>query len=127
MRVDPATPIYVLWHYPPFDAHSRPGPCVERLENAKLRPPVSTVTSIMTSHWSIAVQGDRPRGPLPVRSGGRELAFDLCESIVGTPLYRTISAHGCAAISNPASQDTTEAANLASRFYKAALEKERNG
>jgi predicted phosphohydrolase len=25
-------PLYVLWHYPPFDQHGRPGPCVPLLE-----------------------------------------------------------------------------------------------
>lgn len=56
LRADPTTPLYVLWHYPPFDAHSRPGPCVELLEAAQ-------VTECVYGHlhnqseWSIAVQG----------------------------------------------------------------------
>jgi uncharacterized protein len=56
MRVRPATPLYVLWHYPPFDAHSRPGPCVERLENASATACVYGHLH-NESHWSIAVQG----------------------------------------------------------------------
>lgn len=49
-------PIYVLWHFPPFDAHRRPGPVVERLERAG-------VTACVYGHlhqegqWSAAVQG----------------------------------------------------------------------
>jgi uncharacterized protein len=49
-------PIYVLWHYPPFDQHHRPGPCVARLERAG-------VTACVYGHlhaqgqWSLAVQG----------------------------------------------------------------------
>jgi predicted phosphohydrolase len=50
-------PLYVLWHYPPFDRHRRPGPCVGRLEAAG-------VTACVYGHlhiegqWSMAVQGD---------------------------------------------------------------------
>jgi predicted phosphohydrolase len=50
-------PLYVLWHYPPFDQHRRPGPCVERFEQAR-------VTAVVYGHlhiegqWSLAVQGD---------------------------------------------------------------------
>jgi predicted phosphohydrolase len=49
-------PLYVLWHYPPFDQHRRPGPCVERFERAG-------VTACVYGHlhaqgqWSHAVQG----------------------------------------------------------------------
>jgi predicted phosphohydrolase len=49
-------PLYVLWHYPPFDQHRRPGPCVPRLERAG-------VTACVYGHlhaegqWSLAVQG----------------------------------------------------------------------
>jgi predicted phosphohydrolase len=49
-------PVYVLWHYPPFDQHRRPGPCVGRLERAG-------VTACVYGHlhaegqWSLAVQG----------------------------------------------------------------------
>jgi predicted phosphohydrolase len=53
-------PIYVLWHYPPFDRHRQPGPCVGMLERAG-------VTGCVYGHlhiegqWSVAVQG-RVRG-----------------------------------------------------------------
>ena len=56
IRTDRTTPLYVLWHYPPFDAHSRPGPCVERFERAG-------ATACVYGHlhnqsqWSVAVQG----------------------------------------------------------------------
>ncbi len=49
-------PVFVLWHYPPFDAFRRPGPCVERLERAG-------VTACLYGHlhaqsqWPLAVQG----------------------------------------------------------------------
>lgn len=49
-------PLYVLWHYPPFDQHRRPGPCVPRFERAG-------VTACVYGHlhaegqWSLAVQG----------------------------------------------------------------------
>jgi predicted phosphohydrolase len=51
-----AEPLYVLWHYPPFDQHRRPGPCVARIEGAG-------VTACVYGHlhaerqWSLAVQG----------------------------------------------------------------------
>ncbi len=50
-------PLYVLWHYPPFDPHRRSGPCVTRFEAAD-------VTACIYGHlhiqgqWSLAVQGD---------------------------------------------------------------------
>jgi len=50
-------PLYALWHYPPFDQHGRPGPCVERFARAG-------VTACVYGHlhiegqWSLAVQGD---------------------------------------------------------------------
>jgi predicted phosphohydrolase len=50
------SPLYVLWHFPPFDQHGRPGPCVARLERAG-------VTACVYGHlhaqgqWSLAVQG----------------------------------------------------------------------
>jgi predicted phosphohydrolase len=49
-------PLYVLWHYPPFDQHGRPGPCVPLLERAG-------VTACVYGHlhaegqWSLAAQG----------------------------------------------------------------------
>jgi predicted phosphohydrolase len=56
LRAAADTPLYVLWHYPPFDAHSRPGACVEVFERAR-------VTACVYGHlhnqseWSVAVQG----------------------------------------------------------------------
>ncbi len=50
-------PLYVLWHYPPFDQHGRPGSCVGRFERAG-------VTACAYGHlhsegqWSLAVQGE---------------------------------------------------------------------
>jgi uncharacterized protein len=58
LRVRHETPLYVLWHYPPFDAHGVPGPCVEMLEEAK-------ATACVYGHlhsqreWSAAVHGLR--------------------------------------------------------------------
>jgi predicted phosphohydrolase len=49
-------PLYVLWHYPPFDPHRRPGPCVARFEAAG-------VTACVYGHlhsegqWSLTAQG----------------------------------------------------------------------
>ena len=49
-------PLYVLWHYPPFDQFRRPGPCVGRFERAN-------VTACVYGHlhaegqWALAVQG----------------------------------------------------------------------
>jgi predicted phosphohydrolase len=48
--------IIMLWHYPPFDAYGRPGPCVSRFESAG-------VTACVYGHlhiegqWSRAMQG----------------------------------------------------------------------
>jgi len=50
-------PLYVLWHYPPFDQHRRPGPCVERLEQAKATACIYGHLHIQ-GQWSLAVQGD---------------------------------------------------------------------
>jgi uncharacterized protein len=51
-----AEPLYVLWHYPPFDAHGRPGPCVAPLEAAGACACV--YGHIHTpGQWSLAVQG----------------------------------------------------------------------
>ena len=55
-RLDGPAPIYVLWHYPPFDQNGRPGPCVSRLEAAG-------VAACVYGHlhaegdWASAVQG----------------------------------------------------------------------
>jgi predicted phosphohydrolase len=58
LRTGATLPLYVLWHYPPFDAHGRPGPCVELFEH-------SSVTACVYGHlhrpkeWASAVQGLR--------------------------------------------------------------------
>jgi predicted phosphohydrolase len=58
MRGEAQKPLYVLWHFPPFDAHGRPGPWVELLERAG-------VTACVYGHlhntreWQAAVQGVR--------------------------------------------------------------------
>jgi predicted phosphohydrolase len=50
-------PLYVLWHFPPFDQHRRPGPWVERIEAAR-------ATACLYGHlhieaqWPLAVQGE---------------------------------------------------------------------
>jgi len=56
IRGNPPKPLYVLWHYPPFDAHARPGPWVELFERA-------SATACVYGHlhkeseWPAAVQG----------------------------------------------------------------------
>ena len=50
-------PLYVLWHYPPFDQHRRPGPVVERLEAAGVTACVYGHIHIQ-GQWSLAVQGE---------------------------------------------------------------------
>jgi predicted phosphohydrolase len=56
LRGDRRRPLYVLWHFPPFDAYGRPGPCVDRFER-------NGVTACVyghlhsPSHWSVAAQG----------------------------------------------------------------------
>lgn len=49
-------PLYVLRHFPPFDAHGRAGPCVERFERAGVTTCVYGHLHIQ-SQWSLAVQG----------------------------------------------------------------------
>jgi predicted phosphohydrolase len=56
IRDNPNQPLYVLWHFPPFDAHGRPGPCVERLERAGVTACVYGHLHIQ-GQWSLAVQG----------------------------------------------------------------------
>ncbi len=53
----PGQPLYVLWHYPPFDAHRRPGPCVGRFEAAGVTACVYGHIHIQ-GQWALAVQGD---------------------------------------------------------------------
>ena len=50
-------PIYALWHYPPFDQHRRPGPCVARFEEAWVAACVYGHLHI-EGQWSRAVQGE---------------------------------------------------------------------
>lgn len=58
MRQNQAAPLYVLWHYPPFDALGQAGPCVELFAQYG-------VTACVYGHlhgekeWSAAVQGLR--------------------------------------------------------------------
>jgi predicted phosphohydrolase len=49
-------PLYVLWHFPPFDQHGRPGPWVERFERAGVTACVYGHLHI-EAQWSLAVQG----------------------------------------------------------------------
>ncbi len=49
-------PIYVLWHFPPFDSGGRPGPCAERLERARVAACVYGHLHI-EAQWSLSVQG----------------------------------------------------------------------
>lgn len=57
LRTDAHEPIYVLWHYPPFDRFGRPGPAVDRFEDAE-------VFACVYGHlhnqgqWSRAAQGE---------------------------------------------------------------------
>jgi predicted phosphohydrolase len=56
LRSSRERPVVMLWHYPPFDRHGRPAPCVQRFESAG-------VTACVYGHlhiegqWSRAVQG----------------------------------------------------------------------
>jgi predicted phosphohydrolase len=56
LRPTAETPLFVLWHYPPFDAHRRPGPCAALCQQF-------SVTACVYGHlhrqseWSAAVQG----------------------------------------------------------------------
>jgi predicted phosphohydrolase len=58
LRPRPDVPLYVLWHYPPYDVHGLPGPCVDLLEQAG-----TTVCVYGHLHgqkeWSAAVHGLR--------------------------------------------------------------------
>lgn len=56
LRGDRDRPVYVLWHFPPFDAHGRPAPCVDRLERAGVSACVYGHLH-NPSRWSVAVQG----------------------------------------------------------------------
>jgi predicted phosphohydrolase len=56
LRGDRARALYVLWHFPPFDAHGRPGPWVDRFERSGVAACVYGHLHIQ-SQWSLAVQG----------------------------------------------------------------------
>jgi predicted phosphohydrolase len=56
LRGAPDQPLYLLWHFPPFDAHGRPGPWVDRFEQAGVTACVYGHLHIQ-SQWSLAVQG----------------------------------------------------------------------
>ncbi|MFO0908498.1 MAG: metallophosphoesterase [Isosphaeraceae bacterium] len=53
---NPGVPLYILWHYPPFDRHGRAAPCVQQFEAAG-------ATAVVYGHlhtvsqWSRAVNG----------------------------------------------------------------------
>jgi predicted phosphohydrolase len=50
-------PLYVLWHYPPFDAHRRPAPCVDLFESFGATACAYGHLHI-EAQWSLAVQGE---------------------------------------------------------------------
>jgi predicted phosphohydrolase len=56
IRQSPDQPLYILWHYPPFDANGQPGPWVECWERAGVTACVYGHLHI-ESQWSLAVQG----------------------------------------------------------------------
>jgi predicted phosphohydrolase len=56
LRGDRDRRLLVLWHFPPFDAHGRPGPWVERFEQAGVSACVYGHLHIQ-AQWSTAVQG----------------------------------------------------------------------
>jgi predicted phosphohydrolase len=56
LRGDRDQPLYVLWHFPPFDAHGRPGRCVEMFERSRVTACVYGHLHIQ-GQWSLAVQG----------------------------------------------------------------------
>lgn len=56
VRVDDRDPLYVLWHYPPFDQHGRPGPWVSLMESHNVTACVYGHLHIQ-AQWSLAVQG----------------------------------------------------------------------
>jgi uncharacterized protein len=56
LRINPEIPIFVLRHYPPFDAHGRAGPCVGLIEEAGVAACVYGHLHNQ-SEWSAAVQG----------------------------------------------------------------------
>jgi len=49
-------PLIVLWHYPPFDQHRRPGPCVSLFQKAGVSVCLYGHLHIQ-AQWSLAIQG----------------------------------------------------------------------
>jgi uncharacterized protein len=56
LRGDRDRPLYVLWHFPPFDANGTPGPWVDVFERAGVTACVYGHLHI-EAQWSMAVQG----------------------------------------------------------------------
>lgn len=52
----PEAPLFVMWHYPPFDSHGEPGPLIERLTRARATACVYGHVHQM-AQWSAMVQG----------------------------------------------------------------------
>jgi predicted phosphohydrolase len=57
IRDNPQQPLYLLRHFPPFDAYGRPGPWVERFERAGVTACVYGHLHIQ-GQWAMAVQGN---------------------------------------------------------------------
>ncbi len=57
LRSAPRQPLYLLWHYPPFDTFGRPGPWVQRFEAAGVTACLYGHLH-MASQWSRTVQGN---------------------------------------------------------------------
>ena len=81
LRTSHEQPLYVLWHYPPFDAYGRPGPWVARFEEAGVSACVYGHLH-MQGQWSRAVQGNlrgvRYYCVAADAVGFRPLRIDLC-------------------------------------------------
>jgi uncharacterized protein len=58
LRISRDQPLYVLWHYPPFDAYGRPGPWVSHFEQARVTACVYGHLHIQ-GQWSRTVQGQQ--------------------------------------------------------------------
>ena len=57
LRTSREQPLYLLWHYPPFDAYGTPAPWVDRFEKAHVSVCVYGHLH-MQRQWSRAVQGN---------------------------------------------------------------------
>jgi predicted phosphohydrolase len=81
LRTSREQPLYVLWHYPPFDAYGRPSPWVARFEEAGVSACVYGHLH-MQGQWSCAVQGNlrgvRYYCVAADAVGFRPLRIDLC-------------------------------------------------